>query len=101
MSFLRHGKIYHFDEGAIPADHALAHRTDEFPAGYSSVGCAPAEPTSASPAAASMLLSILDAKNFAANGKLSPITVSQPWGSLQSVPGSHVIARDKPAADAN
>ncbi len=35
MSFLRHGEIYHFDEGAIPQDHALTHRNDEFPAGYS------------------------------------------------------------------
>jgi hypothetical protein len=52
MSFLRHGEIYHFDEGAIPADHALAHRNDEFPAGYSLAGCAPAEPAAASPAGA-------------------------------------------------
>jgi hypothetical protein len=50
MSFLRHGQIYPFDEGAIPQDHALPHRTDEFPAGYSSAGCTPAEPASASPA---------------------------------------------------
>src|ERR1019366_3784009 len=50
MSFLRHGEIYHFDEGVIPADHALAHRNDEFPAGYSLAGCTPAEPASASPA---------------------------------------------------
>jgi hypothetical protein len=50
MSFLRHGEIYHFDEGEIPQDHALAHRNDEFPAGYSSAGCTPAEPASASPA---------------------------------------------------
>ena len=46
MSFFRHGEIYHSDEGAIPADHAPAHRNDEFPAGYSLAGCAPAEPTS-------------------------------------------------------
>jgi len=42
MSFLRHGEIYPFDEGVIAQDHALAHRTDEFPAGYSSAGCTPA-----------------------------------------------------------
>ena len=35
MSFLRHGEIYHFDEGAIPQDRTLAHRDDEFPDGYS------------------------------------------------------------------
>ncbi len=50
MSFLRHGEIYHFDEGATPLDRAPAHRNDEFPAGYSLAGCAPAEPASASPA---------------------------------------------------
>jgi hypothetical protein len=52
MSFLRHGEIYPFDEGAITQDRALAHRKDEFPAGYSLAGCAPAEPASASPAGA-------------------------------------------------
>jgi hypothetical protein len=52
MSFFRHGEIYHFDEGAIPADHALAHRNDEFPDGYSLAGCAPAEPAAASPSGA-------------------------------------------------
>ena len=50
MSFLRHEEIYPFDEGVIPQDHALPHRTDEFPAGYSSAGCTPAVPASASPA---------------------------------------------------
>ncbi len=54
MSFLRPGEIYPFDEGGIPPrqDHALAHRNEEFPAGYSLVGCTPAEPASASPAGA-------------------------------------------------
>jgi hypothetical protein len=84
MSFSRHEEIYHFDEGAIPADHALAHRTDEFPAGYSSAGCSPAEPASASPAGAILVGLMLNAKDFAANGKLSLITLSQPWGSLQT-----------------
>jgi hypothetical protein len=86
MSLSRHGEIYHFDEGAILANHALAHRIDEFPAGYSSAGCSPAEPTSASPASAIVLGLILNAKDFAVKGKLSPITVSQPRGSLQYVP---------------
>jgi hypothetical protein len=44
MSFLKRGEIYHFDKGAIPRDHAVAHRNDDFPAGYSSVGCSPALP---------------------------------------------------------
>src|ERR1035437_1356947 len=33
-------------------DRSGPHRFDEFPAGYSSAGCAPAEPASASPAVA-------------------------------------------------
>ena len=92
MSLSRHGEIYHFDEGAILANHALAHRIDEFPAGYSSAGCSPAGPASASPASAIVLRLILNAKGFAVNGKLSPITVSQPWGSLQTVPNYRVSA---------
>lgn len=51
MSFLRHGEIYHFDEGATPRDHAIAHRNCEFAAGYSLAGSTPREPASASPAA--------------------------------------------------
>ena len=94
MSFSRHGEIYHFDEGrsgegAVPANHALAHRNDESPAGYSSAGCSPAVPASASPASAILLGCILIAKDFAANGKLSLITVSHSRGSLQTVPRSH------------
>jgi hypothetical protein len=50
MSFLRHGEIYPFDEGAVALGRALAHRTDEFRAGYSLAGCTPAEPASASQA---------------------------------------------------
>ena len=52
MSSFRHGEIYHFDEGVIPQDHAPAHRNDEFPDGYSSAGCSPAVPASASPSGA-------------------------------------------------
>ena len=50
MSFLRHQEIFPSDEGATHSGYALAHRLDEFPAGYSSAGCAPAGPASASPA---------------------------------------------------
>jgi transposase InsO family protein len=49
MSFLRHGEIYPFDEGVV-GENALAHRMDEFRAGYSSTGCSPTVPASASPA---------------------------------------------------
>jgi len=50
MSFLRHLEIYPSDGGAGVAANAPAHRLDEFPAGYSSAGWSPPEPTSASPA---------------------------------------------------
>jgi hypothetical protein len=56
MSFLRHGEIYRpiSSCGSKPEqpwlDSPGAHRYDEFPAGYSLAGCAPAEPASASPA---------------------------------------------------
>ncbi len=56
MSFLRHREIYRpmwpFCAPSLGATTAAAptHRLDEFPAGYSSAGCAPAEPASASPA---------------------------------------------------
>ena len=57
MSFLRHEEIYRSDglglcwSGAQSGQlQAPTHRFDEFPAGYSSAGCSPAEPASASPA---------------------------------------------------
>ena len=56
MSFLRHPEIYRPMWGSpwrsLGATTAAAptHRLDEFPAGYSLAGCAPAEPASASPA---------------------------------------------------
>jgi len=49
MSFLRHEEIYPSDGGRAIAEPAPTHRLDEFPAGYSLAGCAPAEPASASP----------------------------------------------------
>src|ERR1700693_481377 len=58
MSFLRHGEIYRSDdrlrvgaEGRTKSSPPQPHRLDEFPAGYSSAGCSPAWPASASPAA--------------------------------------------------
>jgi hypothetical protein len=57
MSFFRHEEIYRpMDSRNVPGrswyDRPRPHRFDEFPAGYSSAGCAPAEPASASPAEA-------------------------------------------------
>jgi hypothetical protein len=49
MSFLRHPEIFPPMEAQTNAVGAPTHRLDEFPAGYSLTGCAPAEPVSASP----------------------------------------------------
>jgi transposase InsO family protein len=55
MSFFRHQEIFRSDRRFLkngkPAETGSpAHRLDESPAGYSSAGCSPAEPASASPA---------------------------------------------------
>jgi hypothetical protein len=55
MSFFRHEEIFQSDGGSTvqgePAETGPPdHRLDESPAGYSSAGCSPAEPASASPA---------------------------------------------------
>ena len=55
MSFFRHEEIYQSDVGILKNGESAeanppAHRLDESPAGYSSAGCPPAEPASASPA---------------------------------------------------
>ena len=54
MSFWRHGEIYPPMRSSAPGrprqGRPSPHRYDEFPAGYSLAGCAPAEPASASPA---------------------------------------------------
>jgi len=55
MSFFRHKEIYRSDgqdlkNGESVEPGSPAHRLDESPAGYSSAGCSPAEPASASPA---------------------------------------------------
>ena len=57
MSFFRQEEIYRpMDSKNVPGrpwhNRPRHHRYDEFPAGYSSAGCAPAEPASASPAEA-------------------------------------------------
>jgi len=55
MSFFRHEEIYRSDGERLKNGESVepgspAHRLDESPAGYSSAGCSPAEPASASPA---------------------------------------------------
>jgi len=54
MSFFRHEEIYRSDgqfliDGKPTEAGSPDHRLDESPAGYSSAGCSPAEPASASP----------------------------------------------------
>ena len=78
MSFLRHEEIYHSDviqRGRETA--ALSHRCDEFPAGYSSAGCSPAEPASASPAKFSLGGPAKWNNLIASNGDVSLSLVSQ------------------------
>lgn len=94
MSFLRHGEIYRFDghrrqqqrPGRKRGSQATApaHRCDEFPAGYSLAGCAPAEPASASSAAVRLNGPLQRDNTLAANGDLSRICVSQAWGPDQA-----------------
>lgn len=54
LSFFRHPEIYRMDglrtEREPEETGSPAHLFDESPAGYSSTGCSPAEPVSASPA---------------------------------------------------
>jgi len=90
MSFSRHRKIYQSDEpegGRTEASTSLGdHRSDESSAGYSSLGCSPAVPTSASPAATSFSHYPAAVNCSAAKRNLSPFSLSQPRGPLQSVP---------------
>src|ERR1043165_1040583 len=109
MSFLRHGEIYRSDVsdplhprggGAPPPDGRPPSRSrrtppkerpplivrDEFPVGYSSAGCSPAEPASASPTGSSMHWGVPAGNGLSANGNLSLISVSQARGALQLVP---------------
>jgi hypothetical protein len=80
LEFLRHMEIYQSDErkqagagdrmGAWKTErarlcgHALAHRLDEFPVGYSLASCSPAELASASPTALIVSNGPLEGKYF-------------------------------------
>ena len=110
MSFPRHREIYRSDVFSKPIEGRgrgaasrwsapePSQRTrrkkraplivhDEFPVGYSSAGCSPAEPASASPTAPSMRWGDSAGNCLSANGNLSLISVPQALGPLQSVPG--------------
>lgn len=95
MSLLRHREIYHHDgwirasgnatvEGRGPVGATSDHRCDEFPADYSLAGCAPAEPTSASPVVVRIGGPIRRDNRSAANGLLSLFAVSHGGGPLQT-----------------
>jgi len=58
------------------------HPIDESPAGYSSAGCSPAEPASASPARSTMQPIAAKRYHLSANGSVSLFSLSQPWGAL-------------------
>src|ERR1700689_3837778 len=89
MSFPRHTKIYQSDEpegGRTNGSTSLGdHRSDESSASYSFVGCSPAEPASASPAATSFSHNPAAVHCSAAKRNLSPFSFSQPKGPLQGV----------------
>lgn len=88
MSFFRHEEIYRTDGGLRRGSRAAApaHRGDEFPTGYSSPGCAPAEPASASPVVDRISGPRQRDNQFSANGELSLFLLSQCGGPLHLVP---------------
>ena len=88
MSFLRHEKIYQSDglKRELNGFNSLTdHRSDESSTGYSFMSCSPAEPMSASPVLHSFSLNLAAVQSSAVNRKLSPFSLSQHRGPLQSV----------------
>jgi hypothetical protein len=99
MSFSRHKKIYQSDEpkgGRTEGSTPLGdHRSDESSAGYSFLGCSPAVPTSASPAETSFSHYPAAVNCSAAKRNLSPFSMSQSRGPLQSASGEGTTIRVK------
>src|ERR1700734_4106391 len=95
MSFPRHTKIYQSDEpegGRTNGSTSLGdHRSDESSAGYSFVGCSPAEPASASPTATSLSQHPAAVHCSAAKRNLSPFLLSHLRGPLQCSPVCHHV----------
>ena len=91
MSFFRHVKIYRSDllrwELDTKYNSRPDHRFDESSTGYSSTGCAPAEPASASPVTHSFSLYGATVHQTAANANLSLFPLSQQKGALQTSSG--------------
>ena len=93
MSFWRHEEIYRSDVGLGEARNGNGCRRsphssgcDEFPVGYSSAGCSPAVPASASPPGNDSQQPMLPYNDFAASGNNPLNSVSQPKGALQNGP---------------
>jgi len=89
MSFWRHEEIYRSDVGLGEARNGNGCRRsphssgcDEFPVGYSSAGCSPAVPASASPPGNDSQQPMLPYNDFAASGNNPLNSVSQPKGAL-------------------
>src|ERR1700682_4646039 len=93
MSFFRHVKIYRSDllrwELDTKYNSRPDHRFDESSTGYSSTGCAPAEPASASPVTHSFSLYGATVHQTAANANLSLFPLSQQKGALQNAESCH------------
>src|SRR5213075_2297039 len=92
MSFWRHEEIYRSDVGLGEARNGNGCRRsphssgcDEFPVGYSSAGCSPAVPASASPPGNDSQQPMLPYNDFAASGNNPLNSVSQPKGALHGV----------------
>jgi hypothetical protein len=87
MSFSRHQKIYRSDLVTRELNSSSSphgdHRFDESSTSYSSAGCSPAAPASASLANRSLALFSAAGNRSAANGNLSLISLSQPRGAVQ------------------
>jgi hypothetical protein len=90
MSFSRHQKIYRSDLVTRELNSSSSphgdHRFDESSTSYSSAGCSPAAPASASLANRSLALFSAAGNRSAANGNLSLISLSQPRGAVQLRP---------------
>jgi hypothetical protein len=92
MSFLRHRQIYQSDGAQFLCRERAAirlrprpHRLDESAVGYSLAGCSPALPASALPTSAIILWFNTKAKDFAANGNLSLISLSHLKGAVPNL----------------
>ena len=84
MSFLRHKEIYPaMGSRSDPATAPRLHRWDEFPAGYSSTSCSPAELASASPASGSIDACISVGNGLPANSYLSLVSLYHLKGAVQ------------------